>query len=110
MQTAELVVSQLGPGVELMVERALYGADADDVVDIIRDLAGDAPSVMVVGHNPTMHELALLLLDAEDAAGRVRVEEGFPTAALAVTALPVDSWPRLSLGTGTLLELRRPGP
>lgn len=110
VQTAELVISELGPGVELVVERALYGADADDVVEIIRGVAGDAPSVMVVGHNPTVHELALLLLDAEDYAGRARIEHGFPTAALAVAAVPADSWPRLSLGTGTLLELRTPRP
>jgi phosphohistidine phosphatase len=110
VQTAELVVAALDPGVELVVERALYGADADDVVEIIRGLGGDAPSVMVVGHNPTVHELAVLLLDDGDRTGRARVEEGFPTAALAVTAVPADSWPTLSLGTGTLLELRTPAP
>ena len=82
-------------------------ADADDVVEVIRELGGDAPSVLVVGHNPTFHELALLLLEPED-AGRARLETGFPTAALAVVAVPTPSWARLSPGTGTLLELRTP--
>jgi phosphohistidine phosphatase len=107
VQSAELVVAQLASPVELVVERRLYTADADDVVELIRELGGDAPSVLVVGHNPTLHEVALLLLEPED-AGRTRLEKGFPTAALAVVSVPTPSWGRLSLGTGTLLELRTP--
>lgn len=105
-QTAELVVAELEPGVELVVERALYGAAADDVVEIIRGLGADTSSVMVVGHNPTVHELALGLLDGGDVAGRARLEHGFPTAALAAVAVPVEAWTALSMGTATLLELR----
>jgi phosphohistidine phosphatase len=108
VQTAELVMSQLVTPVELAVERRLYSADADDVIEIVRDHGGDVPSVLVVGHNPTLQELALLLLERDD-AGRARLEEGFPTAALAVVAVPVTSWARLTLGTGTLIELRTPG-
>lgn len=108
VETAELVVAELGSGVELVTDRALYGADPDDVVEIVRTQGGDAPSVLVVGHNPTMHELALLLLDESDDDGRARLERGFPTAALALTGVATDSWPGLALGTGTLLDLWRP--
>jgi phosphohistidine phosphatase len=107
VQTAELVVAELTSPVELVVERRLYTADADDVVEVIRALGGDASSVLVVGHNPTFHELALVLLEPGD-AGRARLETRFPTAALAGVAVPTPSWARLSLGTGTLLELRTP--
>jgi phosphohistidine phosphatase len=107
-QTAELVVAELEPGVELMVERALYGAAPDDVVEIIRELGAETSSVMVVGHNPTVHELALGLLVTGDRAGRARLEQGFPTAALAAVAVPVEAWTALSMGSATLLELRTP--
>jgi len=107
VQSAELVVAQLTSPVELVVEHRLYSADPDDVVEVIGELGGDARSVLVVGHNPTVHELALLLLEPTD-VGRSRLEKGFPTAALAVVAVPTPSWARLSLGTGTLLELRTP--
>jgi phosphohistidine phosphatase len=109
VQTAELVVLELGAGVELMVERALYRADADDVIDRLRELGDDVASVMVVGHNPTLEHLALVLLQPEDAAGRSRLEQGFPTAALAVVGVPATSWRALSNGTGRLLDLRAPG-
>ena len=108
VQTAELVVAALEDRVELVVECALYSADADDVIEIMRGLDDDVASVMVVGHNPTMHELALGLLDGEDTEGKARLEGGFPTAALAVTAVPAGSWPAVSLGSATLLALRTP--
>jgi len=108
LQTAKLVIEQLTSHVELVVERRLYDADADDVAELLRELGADAPSVLVVGHNPTLHEFAVLLLDPED-PGRARLQdEGFPTAALAVAAVPAPSWARLSLGTGSLLDLRTP--
>jgi phosphohistidine phosphatase len=109
VQTAELVVAQLASPVELVVERRLYMADPDDVVDVIGELGGQARSVLVVGHNPTFHELALLLLERGD-AGRARLEKRFPTAALAGVAVPASSWARLSMGTGTLLDVRTPDP
>jgi phosphohistidine phosphatase len=107
VQTAELVVAQFAAAVELVVDRRLYDADADDVVELVRELGGDAASVLVVGHNPTIHEFALLLLERED-PGRTVLENRFPTAALAVTAVAAASWARLSAGGGTLLVLRTP--
>jgi phosphohistidine phosphatase len=109
MQTAELVVAHLVPGTELVVERGLYQADADDVVELLRELASDAASVLVVGHNPTVQEFALLVLEPED-PGRTGLEQRFPTAALAVAGVPAPSWAGLSAGTGRLLGLRTPGP
>jgi phosphohistidine phosphatase len=109
VQTAELVVAELADRPELDVERGLYEADADDVVDRLRLVDDEVVSVMVVGHNPTLHDLALLLLQPQDAAGRSRLEAGFPTSALAVVGTGAPSWGQLEVGTGRLLALRTPG-
>jgi phosphohistidine phosphatase len=109
LRTAELVVAELEGPVELVVERGLYSAEPSDVIDMLRLVDDDTPSVMVVGHNPTVHELAFDLLDADDEPGRSRLEQGFPPASLAVVEVPAPSWARLGAGSGTLLELRRPG-
>jgi phosphohistidine phosphatase len=107
-QTAELAVEGLGGDVELVVEPALYGADADDVVDVLRTVDDGASSVLVVGHNPTLHELAVLLIDDDREDERARVEPRFPTAALAVLAVPAPTWDRLALGNGRLVALHFP--
>jgi len=108
VQTAELVGAELDPPVELLVEPALYTAGADDIIEMLRVLGGDAPSVLVVGHNPTVHDLVLLLLDDEDAGGRARLDQGFPTATVAVAALSAPSWAGVAPGTATLVELWTP--
>ena len=100
-------MAQLDPDTPLLVERGLYHADADDVIEILRERGGDSPSILVVGHNPTMHDLALLLVGDDD-EGRTRLERGFPTAALAVLGLGSPVWSRLSPATATLLELYTP--
>jgi phosphohistidine phosphatase len=104
-RTAEPVHSALGDGVPLDIERALYGADADDIVNRLRIVPDEVAAVMVVGHNPTFHELALLLVSADDADGRARLEAGFPTAALAIVALDTDRWTAVAAGGGHLEEL-----
>jgi phosphohistidine phosphatase len=107
LQTAELVLPALGPGVELLVEQGLYHADVDDVLDVVRALSDDGASAMVVGHNPTLQEFTLLLV-GDDAAGRSRVEAGFPTAALAVVTTSASTWSDVAFGAGHLVELWTP--
>ena len=94
---------------ELVVDRRLYEADPDDVIDVLRAVDDDVPSVMVVGHNPTLHDLALALVGPEDPTGRARLEEGFPTGALAALRSPTDRWARLQMAEGALLTLVSPG-
>jgi phosphohistidine phosphatase len=106
--TAEPVHAVLGAGVPLDIDPSLYGADPDDVIDRLRLLPDDLGSVMIVGHNPTFHDLALLLLSADDSAGIARLEAGFPTAALALLALSVTKWTELTAGVGHLEELFLP--
>jgi phosphohistidine phosphatase len=106
--TAEPVHAALASGVALELEPALYGADPDDIIDRLRLLPDTVGTVMVVGHNPTFHELALLLLSSDDTDGRRRLEAGFPTAALALVALDVTDWSAAAPGSGHLEELFLP--
>ena len=56
------------PQVEFLPE--LYGADPAQLLQIIRMASGTDPKrLMLVGHNPGMHELALALAGSGDAAG-----------------------------------------
>jgi len=69
---------------ELVVEHDLYLADPDTVLHRIRAVDDRAAAVMVIGHNPTMHEVALdLVADGNKHALR-NLGEKYPTGALAV--------------------------
>jgi phosphohistidine phosphatase len=107
-RTAEVAHAALGDGVPLDVERALYGADPDDIVARLRLVGDEVGSVMVVGHNPALHDLALLLVSPDDGDGRARLEAGFPTGALARITLDGARWTEVAAGSGRLDELFLP--
>lgn len=77
---------------------ALYLAAAHDMLDALRAVAPDTGCVLLVGHNPGLHELAVLLAgagaDSQDASLR-RVAEGFPSGALAEFSITAP-WSRLA--------------
>jgi len=83
--------------------RALYTAEPETALDLVRQLSDEASTVVVVGHNPTMGTLAQLLDDGAgdaDASGEL-LAGGFPTCSLAVFEVPV-AWADLAF-TGASL-------
>lgn len=71
------------PNIEVL--EGLYMAQAARLREIIRDLRETARSVMLVGHNPGIHELALALAEASSAPKDMlaSLKEEFPTASFA---------------------------
>lgn len=89
---------------------ALYLADPAQILGVLHSVAETARSVMVIGHNPGMHEFAKLLvgpamtLANSDAR---RLTEGFPTGALAEFAI-AGPWGALGEGGGRLTRFLSP--
>jgi len=101
-QTLELVRPGLDEGVEVVVEEALYGAAAGELLDRLRRLPESVGWVMVIGHNPGLQQLVVLL--ARDGPLRERARAHFPTAALATMALAEGGWPDLAPGGAVLVS------
>jgi phosphohistidine phosphatase len=76
-----------------MLEEELYAASCDELLARTRLVPGTVPSVMLIGHNPGLQQLALLLASGGDELGRL--EAKFPTGALATLAL-ATTWSRLA--------------
>jgi phosphohistidine phosphatase len=90
------------PQVELLPE--LYGADPPQLLQTIRDASGTDPrQLMIIGHNPGMHELALALVGGGDAAGRKALIDNLPTSGLAMFDFAVDDWSDVSFRRGKLV-------
>lgn len=86
------------PAVQAETRRDLYHAEAQDVLAAIRDAQPDSGAVMVVGHNPGLHELALRLAlgGPTDPALLARLRGKFPTSTVAVFSIDPDGAPTLS--------------
>jgi phosphohistidine phosphatase len=93
-------------GATVKIEPAVYGADVDDLMDLVRAVPAEHDSVMLVGHNPTMQDLVLRL--ASDGLGLEAARAKFPTAALAVLDVNVDGWAEVGPGTATLTDFVTP--
>ena len=95
------------PRVELLPE--LYGADPSQLLQAVRDAsAADPQRLMLVGHNPGMHELALALAGSGDAAGRKALADNLPTSGLAVFEFAVDDWADVAFRRGRLVQFVSP--
>ena len=97
-ETLELLRPALA-GATVMVEEELYGASSDDLLARLRLVPNTVGSVLLIGHNPGLHELALSLASGGDELERLEVK--VPTAALATIAL-ATTWSRLAPAGATL--------
>jgi phosphohistidine phosphatase len=90
------------PRVELLPE--LYGADPAQMLQTIRDASvSDPKQLMVIGHNPGMHELALALTDGGgDTAGRRALSDNLPTSGLAIFDFAIGDWADVAFRRGRL--------
>jgi len=97
-ETLELVRPALGNS-KVLFEDGLYGASSDELLARIRVVPDAVGSVMLIGHNPGLEQLALLLASSGDELRRL--ETKFPTAALATLAVET-TWSRLAPGDAIL--------
>lgn len=93
-------------------DRGLYLAEPPALLGRLRQAPADADSLLMVGHNPGLHEFALQLAGEVTAAtrpARDRLREAYPTCALAVIAFPLaDDWRDIGWSDGRLEDFVTP--
>ncbi len=85
-QTLEGVTIQADTGRIVFLDK-LYCEDAAGYLEIIRANA-EHGSILVVGHNPMMEDLACAVAGGGEPAAMHALSLGFPTSGLAVVAFP----------------------
>ncbi len=98
--TLERLQSELGRKTQVEIDDVVYMATPPELVERLRAVAGRVESVMIIGHNPGLQQLALALATEGEELGRLR--EKFPTGALATIDLAIDSWDELGAPVGVL--------
>jgi len=100
-ETWALIAKALPTAPKVVEEEGIYNAGRDKLIGIIRK-ARDAHVLLVVGHNPGLHELAVSLIASGDVEARERVNEKLPTSGLVVIDLAFDDWSRLHPNAGRI--------
>jgi phosphohistidine phosphatase len=82
----------------------LYGAEITQLLHSIHiAAAADPEQLMLVGHNPGMHELALTLIGGGDAAAKKALDDNLPTSGLAIFDFATDDWTDVTFRSGKLV-------
>ena len=91
------------PQVEVLPE--LYGADPAQILDSIRTATApaDPKQLLLIAHNPGMHEAALMLMGSGDPAGAKALADNLPTAGLAIFDFDVKDWGDVAYRRGKLV-------
>jgi phosphohistidine phosphatase len=101
-QTLKAVEASLVKSCAVEVVPQLYGASAEELLEQLRALPESVSSVMLIGHNPGLHDLALVL--ASRGADLPQLERKFPTGALATLAVCGEGWKALGPGAAELVD------
>ncbi|MGY4372264.1 phosphohistidine phosphatase [Bradyrhizobium sp. LB1.3] len=96
------------PQVEILPE--LYGADPAQILETIRTatVPADPKQLLLIGHNPGMHEVALMLMGGGDPAGAKAIADNLPTAGLAIFDFDVKDWGDVAYRRGKLVQFVSP--
>jgi phosphohistidine phosphatase len=99
-ETLARVLPGLGSELQVLIEPELYTFDADVLLHRLFRVPGEIGSVMLVGHNPAIEELAVRIADRGD---RLRdLSKKYPTAALAEITFPAKTWTSIEERPGAL--------
>ena len=104
-QTWDIVAGAMESGPQPLVAdlEELYGAGPSQLLQMIRAVETQNPrKLLVIGHNPGMHELALALIGSGDGAGRKALTDNLPTSGLAVIDFAVEDWSDAAFRGGRL--------
>jgi len=90
-------------------DKRIYLASAVSLLDVVQEADDAHESLLLVGHNPGLEDLVLMLVpDRPEDAARDQVEEKFPTASVAEISFPVERWEDVRPNGGELSRFVRP--
>jgi phosphohistidine phosphatase len=100
-ETWALVAASLPRKPRAVNEDRIYNASTEGLIELIAETRA-SHSLLVVGHNPGLHDVAVQLIASGDGQARERIAEKLPTSGLVVIDLAFDDWSRLRTHAGRL--------
>jgi phosphohistidine phosphatase len=82
-------------------EERIYNANPRKLFEVLAE-PRKSRKLLIVGHNPSLHEFALQLIASGDVEAREQLREKLPTSGLVVIDLPIEEWPLARLHAARL--------
>jgi phosphohistidine phosphatase len=97
------------PGVSVIYPEYLYNASSDELFESIRKLTDTAKTVLMVAHNPGIHNLATQLAGKGDHENINALHHGYKPGTMSVIECNCDNWAAITLGENKLAQIIKPG-
>jgi phosphohistidine phosphatase len=109
VETIEGVEAGLGRPLEPapLFEPRVYLASAYTLLELAQAFPDTAKRALIIGHNPGLEDLALLLTPPGGEL-RAAIEEKYPTATVAELRFNVERWAEVAEGSAALVRFTRP--
>ncbi|MCH8082046.1 MAG: histidine phosphatase family protein [Proteobacteria bacterium] len=88
--------------------KILYLASPETILNTIRTAADSVARLMIAGHNPGLHQLALSLAGTGARRDIDNLSAKYPTGSLLEITFPVDAWVDIGPGGGRLVRFIKP--
>lgn len=108
VETLEDVGEGYGAPLEPRFDERMYLGTVATLLALVREADDSAGRLLLVGHNPGLEGLAMLLTRDDGNGLRAELAAKYPTATVAEIALPIDHWRDAAAGTGELARFIRP--
>jgi phosphohistidine phosphatase len=101
-ETWQRLAEALGDRPQVTYEERLYNAGSEAILALAKQIEPPVRTLMMIGHNPGLHDLARLLIASGDVEARERLNEGLPTSGLAVIDFASHDWGKVHPRGGRL--------
>lgn len=101
-QTWDIMAPRIAPPPRTAIDERIYDASPERLFRLVETADPAATTLLIVGHNPGLHELAVALTATGDIDAREQLREKFPTSALAVLDFAFKDWRDLHPQSGRL--------
>src|SRR5258708_2317049 len=91
-ETWTLLAAAMGKTPPVSFEERIYDASPETILKAVKETGPDTGTLMLIGHNPGLQELAAMLVASGDIEARQRLGREVPTSALGVLSFAGGSW------------------
>jgi phosphohistidine phosphatase len=106
-ETLDRVAEGYGEPLDVHFHERIYLASEDHLLQLVHRITDDVESAMIIGHNPGLHRLTLLLARDEGSL-RDQIADKYPTGAAATVVFEAGRWREVEPGSGQLSALILP--
>lgn len=107
-ETLGAVSARLPEPAQAVFNEAIYDGTAQDLLAAVQTSSDEFAHLLLVGHNPGIHEFALALAAPDGGRDMERLEKSFPKGALAEFEFHIASWREMEFAIGALTGFTRP--